>query len=290
MLLALTTVPLTTGCPRTQEEPPTPEVGPVAELPGEEPGGSSGGEAETTYLDVLVPCAYAPAMTDITVLFEEEHPDVTIRPHVENIALFPGYVLEGHTPDVLMGVGDVEVNTLQEADKVDYRQPFCFVEISLVVPKGNPKGIESVEDLASDKVKSLAVGTEDISVGYYGRELLKKAGVWDQVKDKVVDADMPVTLLQFTGQGKTDASLAYAACVKAEKEKGEAMVDIASKLDLVPCEIDDYCPAIPCPAVSITGCAHPELGQEFIDLLTTDPVQEIIARYGFLKLSDPKCF
>ncbi|MGC9319658.1 MAG: molybdate ABC transporter substrate-binding protein [Armatimonadota bacterium] len=292
-LLAVTTVPFTTGCPRGEEEvSPAAGAGPVSD-PDVDPAartteGPSATEGETTYLDVWVPCAYAPAMAEITPMFEEEHPGVKIRPRVENIALFPGYILEGETPDVLMGIGDVEVGAVEEAGKVDYKQAFCFVEIALVVPKGNPKGIETVEDLASDRVESLAVGTDDISVGHYGRELLQKAGVWDQVKDKVIEVDMPVTLLEFTVQGKVDAALAYGACVKAEK--GEAMVKMGSKLDLVPCEIDAYCPAVPSPAATIAGCAHPELGREFIDLLTTDPVQEIIARYGFLKLSDPKCF
>ncbi len=239
-------------------------------------------------LDVWVPCAYAPAMVEIEKLWAQEHPNVKLRKRVENVAVMPPRILEGATPDVFMSVGDVEVEPLEAANKVGYRQAFCFVEISLLTEKGNPHRIESLEDLASDRVETVGIGTENLSVGRYGREMLQKAGVWEAIKDKTVEAEEPVVLLRTSAKGKVDAALAYAACVKAEK--GEVVEKLGKNLENIAFEIDEYCPIIPCPAVSISGCKEPELAQQFIDFLTTDPVQEILEDYGFTTLSEPKCF
>lgn len=287
-LMGLIALTLTAGCPGSgpsavQDPHAMADGQNAADVPGEN---AQAGDA--TELTVWVPCAYASAMPEIVPLFEEQHPGVKISTRVENIAVMPPRILEGETPDVLMSIGDVEVKPLTEADLVDYNQTFCFVEIYLVTKKGNPRGIESLSDLATDRVESVGVGTEDISVGYYAREMLRSAGIWEQVEGKIVEADMPVTLLRSTVEERVDAALAYAACVRAEK--GEAVQKLGAHLQCIEEGVEDFCPTIACPAVSIKGCPNPELAKQFIDFLTTDEIQQIISDYGFLTLSEPKCF
>ncbi len=239
-------------------------------------------------LDVWVPCAYAGAMTELSKLYEGKHPNVRLTQRVENVAVLAPRILEGESPDVFMCVGDVEVEALEKADRVDYRQDFCFVDVGIVTPKGNPAGVHSLNDLAKDSVKKVGVGAEDISVGYYARQMLKDAGVWERVKDKVVEAKMPIRLLQMAGQGKVDASLAYAVCLRAEK--GDVHKKFGLRLELVDELDNDFCMTIACPAISAKGCAHPQEAKEFIDFLTTDEAQKVIGEYGFMTLKEPKCY
>jgi len=239
-------------------------------------------------LDVWVPCAYAGAMTELSKLYEGKHPNVRLTQRVENVAVLAPRILEGESPDVFMCVGDVEVEALEKADRVDYRQDFCFVDVGIVTPKGNPAGVHSLNDLAKDSVKKVGVGAEDISVGYYARQMLKDAGVWERVKDKVVEAKMPIRLLQMAGQGKVDASLAYAVCLRAEK--GDVHKKFGLRLELVDELDNDFCMTIACPAISAKGCAHRQEAKEFIDFLTTDEAQKVIGEYGFMTLKEPKCY
>jgi len=248
------------------------------------------GEASEEHitLDVWVPCAYASAMTQLSTLFEEQHPSVKLSQRVENVAVLAPRILEGESPDVFMCVGDVEVQPLEKADRVDYRQDFCFVDIGLVTPKGNPAGVHSLKDLAKDSVKKVGIGVEEISVGYYARQMLKDARVWERVKDKVVEAEMPIRLLQMAGQAEVEASLAYAVCLRAEK--GDVHKKFGLKLELVDELDNDFCTTIACPAISAKGCAHPEKAKEFIDFLTTEEAQKVISEYGFMTLKEPKCY
>jgi len=269
-----------TGCSLNRSESARLEPAPaadVAEL-----------QQRSVTLDVWVPCAYAGAMTELSKLYEGKHPNVRLTQRVENVAVLAPRILEGESPDVFMCVGDVEVEALEKADRVDYRQDFCFVDVGIVTPKGNPAGVHSLNDLAKDSVKKVGVGAEDISVGYYARQMLKDAGVWERVKDKVVEAKMPIRLLQMAGQGKVDASLAYAVCLRAEK--GDVHKKFGLRLELVDELDNDFCMTIACPAISAKGCAHPQEAKEFIDFLTTDEAQKVIGEYGFMTLKEPKCY
>ncbi len=249
-----------------------------------EPG--SPGERGIT-LDVWVPCAYTSVMTELITLFQQQHPDIQFRQRVENVAVLAPRITQGETPDVFMSVGDIEVRDIKEADRVDYSMDFCFTTLGLVTAKGNPAGIHALKDLARDAVKKIGLGSEDISAGYYARKLLKEAGLWEQVKDKVVEATMPIRLLQWAGTGEVDASLAYGACLRADKHKtfgGAKLLEILTEVD------DELCLTIPCPAISVKGCAHPEEAKQFIEFLTTDEAQKVISQCGFLTLSEAKCY
>lgn len=270
-----------TGCPGKGGEPAATEP-PVPLADTGVP------EQEHITLDVWVPCAYASAMTKLSTLFEEEHPSVELSQRIENVAVLAPRIREGDSPDVFMCVGDVEVKRLEEADRVDYRQDFCFVTIGMATPRGNPAGVHSLKDLAKDSVKKVGVGVEDISVGHYARQMLKDAGVWGDIEDKIVEAQMPIRLLQMAGQGEVEASLAYAVCLRAEK--GDVHKKFGLKLELVEGLEDELCMTIACPAISAQGCAHPQEARQFIDFLTTDEAQEVIGQYGFLTLKEPKCY
>jgi len=244
---------------------------------------------EPVKLEVWVPCAYAGAMTELSTMFEQQYPGLELRQRVENVAVLAPRILEGATPDVFMSIGDIEVKALEETDRVDYSMDFCFTTLALVTAKGNPAEIHSLADLAGDRVQKIGVGSEKISAGYYARKVLKEAGLWKDVEGKVVEATMPLRLLQWVGNGEVEASLAYAACLRSDKHKTPG--GAATKLLEVVGEVDDeLCLSIACPAVSVKGCPHPQEARQFIEFLTTDEAQKVIAQCGFLTLSEAKCY
>ena len=74
---------------------------------------------------------------------------------------------------------------LQEKGLVTDVKPFVTNELVLVVPKGQPK-IE-LNQIAS--VKRIVLGNpETVPAGNYGKQVLTKLGVWEQVEPNVVYA------------------------------------------------------------------------------------------------------
>lgn len=268
---------LLAGCGRKQPasvERPAP--GPITAQP----------ETETV-LELFVPCAFAAASGKIAKMFEQANPGVRVNRTVENVGTLVPRILDGAKPDVFMCIGDHEVNLLDEKGLVEYRKPFCFTSLVLVVPQANPAKISSLKDLVKPEVKTIALADDDRSAGYYARQLLEENGLWDKVKGKLVRPRFPIELLKLAGQGKVQASIAYAACFRAEE--GEKK-QLAAKIKLIEDMLDEYCQSIACEAAVIKGADHADVGRKFVDFLCEPECQQIFAKGGFMKLSEPKCF
>ncbi len=242
---------------------------------------------EQVVLDVFVPCAFADATSEIAEMFQAEHPNIRVNRTIENVGVLVPRIANGAKPDVFMSIGDREVAGLTEKGLVDAQRDFCFTSIVLVVPQANPGKVATLKDLAKPAVKTIAVAEDELSVGYYSRKILTDNGVWDSVKGKLVRPKFPVELLKMAREGKVQASLAYAACFRAE---GGEKKQMAAQIKLISDFLADYCLTIPCTAAVIKGAKHPQEAQAFLDFLTKPECQELFAAGGFMKLDDPKCF
>lgn len=92
--------------------------------------------------------------------------------------------------------------------------------IVIAVPKGNPKGIQSIEDLAKEGVR-LSVGQpEQCTIGALTRIMLEKMGVYDQVMHNVVvQTASSSMLIPSVATNSVDATIAYITDTQAESDK-----------------------------------------------------------------------
>ncbi len=78
----------------------------------------------------------------------------------------------------------------------------AYMVPAIIVPKGNPKNITSLEDLAKPGVKIGLGDPKTVCVGEYAVDLLKYNGLWDKVKDNIVtyvESCSKVAMLPATG-------------------------------------------------------------------------------------------
>lgn len=285
LVVAAAAIVVLWGC---SKQPSGAEVSSTTPPPeGEQSGPGTAPAGQEIVLDVYVPCAFADAATEIAVLFEKANPGVRVNRTVENVSTLKPRIANGAKPDVFMCIGDREVIDLEAKGLVDSKRDFCFTSIVLVVPQANPAKIQTIKDLAKPEVKTIALAADDVSAGYYARKVLEENGLWDKVQKKLVRPKFPVELLKLASQGKVQASLAYAACFRAE---GGDQKQTAAKIKLITDFLDKYCQSVACSAAVIKGCSNPEQAKAFLDFLTRPECQEIFAKSGFMKLDDPKCF
>jgi molybdate transport system substrate-binding protein len=277
-VLVVVSLALGAGCSRqeqtaTEAEQAQVEVPVVDARPGE--------------LDLYISAAYADSLSDLIELFRERRPNVTFHKRTGDARSLVTEIREGARPDVFISPGDVEVKPLEQADLIGLRADVCFTTLGIITPKGNPAGVHGLEDLAADRTKAVAIGPADTSIGRYAVELLTDEGLWEKMEGKVAFAEAPSGVLELAAQGKADACLAYGAPLRGQAN--EDNTELRAKLKLVGDLTAQYCLKIPCPAISPVGCRRPELAEEFIDFLTGDGAQEVLARHGFLRLNDPCC-
>lgn len=237
-------------------------------------------------IQVYVAHDYSEALPHLVRLFKEKHPNVTVNAKAGDARRLVAEIADGARPDVLMSLGDVEVAPLEAAGLLRGRKDFCFITIGIITARGNPLHVNSLEDLAADRVGSIALGPEDTSIGRYAINLLKDQHVWEAVEKKVTMADRRSDVLTATADGRADVCLAYGAELRRRPPGGAVLRE---RLQLVTDLTARYCLKIPCPAVSVRGCAAPELADTFIEFLAEDDAQDVLAKQGFLRLRDPCC-
>ena len=149
-------------------------------------------------------------------------------------------------------------------------------KVVLVVPEGNPAGVTSYEDVATDKVKLIALGNSDVPVGQYSEEIFTSMGVWDQL-----NADQKITfgtnVKEVTSQvaaGAVDCGVIYATDAASAIAAGDKMEVVAE----APAGSHKQ---VIYPAAVLNISEHQEEAQAFLDYLQTDACTQVFESVGF---------
>ena len=167
---------------------------------------------------------------------------------------------------------DPEVNT----EGLDYvlegtRVNLLENKVVLAVPDGNPKDIESFEDLGTDRLSLLALGNEDVPVGQYSIEILTNLGILDslEAEGKITYGSNVKEVTTQVSEAAADAGIIYATDAFSE---GLTVVDQAE---------GDLCKQVIYPAAVLNISKNPEAAKEFLAYLQTDTCMQVFEAVGF---------
>ncbi len=132
----------------------------------------------------------------------------------------------GGFPDVYMACDRFYLDSVKDwfQDDVDVSD----TDVVIAVPKGNPRGIQSLSDLAKPGVRVSIGQPEQCTIGVLSRQVLKEEGLYDAVMQNVVTQTASSAMLLPTVTTRSvDATLAYATDTMAEADKVDT-IHIAS--------------------------------------------------------------
>lgn len=150
-------------------------------------------EAAQTELVVFAAASMTEALTQIADLYRKVAPDVTLVFNFDSSGTLQTQIEEGAQADVFISAGQKQMNALDvtaDADKNPEGQDFVMQgtrfdlltnTVVLIVPQDSDRGIESFDDVATDKVSLIALGNSDVPVGQYAQDVFTWLGVWDQL-------------------------------------------------------------------------------------------------------------
>jgi molybdate transport system substrate-binding protein len=246
---------------------------------------TTAGKTETTLL-VLVPCGQMGPFSEVEDLFKQAHPEIKLDWAGLNMVTMTEEVLGGKKkPDAFLSMGDLEVDRLAKAGLIlpETRAKYADNAIVLTVPADNPAGVQSFMDLAKPEVKAIAIPNPKVnSVGAHAIEALKGAGIWDQVKGKIVTPQFAADSQELGKQGRVEASIGYYPCESEVHVKGgEPATPKGTKMiGFVPAE---YYSEFSCEAVVVKGCKDPEGGKLLIAALQTPEAQAVFRKWNFAR-------
>lgn len=139
-------------------------------------------------LTVFAAASMTETLTQIAERYKEVAPEVTLVFNFDSSGTLKTQIEEGAECDVFISAAPKQMNELDiskdaelNPDRLDFvlqgsRIDLLENKVSLAVPEGNPKGIQSYDDLIEKLEKGtvlLAMGNVDVPVGQYTKKILE---------------------------------------------------------------------------------------------------------------------
>ncbi len=172
--------------------------------------------------------------------------------------------------------GSPDYMTKAKNDGVVYPETvrmIAYLIPAIIVPKGNPKNIRGIEDLAKPGLRVGIGDPESVCVGLYAKELLEHNDLWDEVEENIVTyAASCSKTAALASLGQVDAIVGWDVFYSWTPEKVDIVYIDPDKIPRIA-----YVPG----AVSIYTQDRSE-AQGFLDFLLSLEGREIWAKYGYI--------
>lgn len=238
---------------------------------------------EPVELTVFAAASMTETLTEIADLYKEVAPNVKLVFTFDSSGTLKTQIEEGADCDLFISAAQKQMNQLDitadpsvNEDGLDFvvedsRVDILENKVVLAVPDDNPAGIETFEDLGTDKLSLLCLGNEDVPVGAYSEEILTTLGILDTLESegKITYGSNVKEVTTQVSEGTVDAGIIYATDAFSA---GLTVVDEADA---------DQCKQVIYPAAVLKVAQHPEEAQAFLDYLRTDDSAEVFEAVGF---------
>ena len=243
--------------------------------------------AEEAEVIVFAAASMTETLGELAESFKEEHPEITLTFNFDSSGTLKTQIIEGADCDLFISAAQKQMNELdasQDAEKnpdgLDYidsdtRIDLLENKVALCVPEGNPKNINSYEDMVNALKAGdilLAMGNSDVPVGQYTQKIFAYCGLDEEA-------------LAVAG------CLTYGSNVKeVTTQISEAAVDCgiiyqtdacSADLTVVDTATEEMCGRVIYPAAVLKGSKNKEAALEFLKYLQGDTAKEVFEKVGF---------
>ena len=242
--------------------------------------------AESVDLVVFAAASMTETLTQIAEMYKEVAPNVNITYNFDSSGKLLTQISEGADCDLFISAAPKQMNAMDgslidDKDKnpdgldlivTDSRIDLLENKVTLAVPEGNPKGIESFDQLA-ELLKSgdvmLAIGNSDVPVGQYTEKIFAYYGLDEAaLADSLTYGNNVKEVTTQVSEASTDCGIIYATDAYSA---GLTVVDSATA---------EMCGQVIYPAAILKG-EKEEAARAFLAYLETDAAMTVFERVGF---------
>jgi molybdate transport system substrate-binding protein len=230
--------------------------------------------ASAQQITVSAAASLTDAFKEIGPKFEAAKSGATVRFNFAASGVLLQQISQGAPVDVFASADQetMDRGAGQKLVDTDTRRNFASNSLVLIEPAKDGVGIKSLQDLSGPAVKKIAVGkVATVPVGRYTRQALDAAKLWTPLEPKFVQADSVRQVLDYVGRGEVEAGFVYRtdAAVMADKVR----------IVLSP---EGHTP-VSYPVAVVTESKQKAVARDFVNFLSTDAAQQVLAKYGFGK-------
>lgn len=207
-------------------------------------------------------------MDEIAQIFEERE-GIQIEYTYGGSAQLLSQIELYQTGDAYMPGALSYIQSAMEKGFVDKNQKVIYHVITIIVPKGNPANITSLEDLTKPGVRVAIGEPTGPAIGQGTKKMLVKDGLWDAVCENVVVKSGTVNeLLVYTAMKQVDAAIVYEDLYNPEAMDKIEIPKEQGKVDVVPIG-------------TLSFSKNKETAEKFINFVASDEGKSIFAKHGF---------
>ena len=282
LLLALSLVLALTACGSKADGAADAAAGsqPRDSAPVEESAG------DPVELIVFAAASMTETLTEIAELYKTAAPEVTVTYNFDSSGKLLTQIKEGADCDLFISAAPTQMNAMDgsligDTEKnpdgldlivTDSRVNLLENKVTLAVPEGNPKGIESFDQLA-ELLKGgevlLAMGNSDVPVGQYTLKIFNYYGIDETaVADKLTYGNNVKEVTSQVSEAAADCGIIYATDAYSA---GLTVADSATA---------EMCGQVIYPAAVLKGDKE-EATRAFLAYLQTDAAMTVFESVGF---------
>ena len=240
--------------------------------------GAGGGDAAAKpQLSVFAAASLTEALQEASPQFDKAEVLLTLG----SSGKLRDQIKEGAQADVFISAAQKQMDQLAELGLIDEASRFDILEnkVVLVVPEGNPAGIESFEDLATHLEAGdilFAMGNQEVPVGAYTLKIFEYFGLSEEdlaARGIITYGSDVKEVTTFITEATADAGVIYRSVAFSA---GLAEMDVAT---------EEMCGKVVYPAAVLADSSRPELAASYLQFLCNDVGRAAFERVGFTPLS-----
>ena len=242
--------------------------------------------AEPVELHVFAAASMQESLDQVIEAYKAVAPEVAVVATYDSSGTLKTQIQEGADCDVFISAAPKQMNQLdaeggeentEGLDLVNSATRLDLLEnkVTLAFPEGNPKGIESFDQLAELLASGdvfLAMGNSDVPVGQYTQKIFTYYGLNEETLASSGVLTYGSNVKEVTTQvseGTVDCGVIYATDAFSA---GLTVVDEATA---------EMCGQVIYPAAVMKNSANPDAAKAFLDFLSTDEAMACFEAVGF---------
>lgn len=242
--------------------------------------------AEPVELIVFAAASMTETLNEIAEMYKEVAPNVTLIFNFDSSGKLLTQISEGADCDLFISAAPTQMNAMDgsligDTEKnpngldlivTDSRVDLLENKVTLAVPEGNPKGIESFDQLA-ELLKGgdvlLAIGNSDVPVGQYTQKIFAYYGLDESaMTDCLTYGNNVKEVTTQVSEAAADCGIIYATDA------------FSAGLEVVDSATAEMCGQVIYPAAVLKG-EKEEAARAFLAYLETDAAMTVFERVGF---------
>ena len=250
-------------------------------------------EAEPVELIVFAAASMTETLNQIAELYKDVAPNVTLVYNFDSSGTLKTQIEEGADCDVFISAAPKQMNALDaskdadggNADGLDFvlqgtRINLLENKVALAVPEGNPRNINSYDDLATglkDGTVLLAMGNADVPVGQYTQKIFAYYALSEDELAASGVLTYGTNVKEVTTQvseGAVDCGIIYATDA------------FSAGLNVVDTATAEMCGQVIYPAAVLNVTKHEAEARAFLDYLTGPEASAVFEAVGFSPISE----